>query len=72
MYLPSWFPGATWQRTADEGRKVVDWWLTAPVQYVKDKMVRYTEYGFFLAEENSRAGRRCDRALFSRGCTVPH
>lgn len=50
MYLPSWFPGATWQRTADEGRKVVDWWLTAPVQYVKDKMVRYTEYGFFLAE----------------------
>jgi len=38
MYLPSWFPGATWQRTADAGRKVVDWWLTAPVQYVKDKM----------------------------------
>ncbi|KAF8554439.1 cytochrome P450 [Imleria badia] len=38
MYLPSWFPGATWQRTADEGRKVINWWLTAPVQSVKDKM----------------------------------
>ncbi|KAF8440478.1 cytochrome P450 [Boletus edulis BED1] len=38
MYVPSWFPGATWQRTADKGRKVVNWWLTAPVQHVQDKM----------------------------------
>ncbi|KAF8439002.1 cytochrome P450 [Boletus edulis BED1] len=39
MYLPSWFPGATWQRTADVGRNVIDWWLTTPVQNVKDRMV---------------------------------
>ncbi|KAN0092914.1 Cytochrome P450 [Tylopilus felleus] len=38
MYLPSWFPGAPWLRTADKGRKVIDWWLSTPVESVQERM----------------------------------
>ncbi|KIJ65826.1 hypothetical protein HYDPIDRAFT_109879 [Hydnomerulius pinastri MD-312] len=35
LHVPTWFPGATLQRRAVIMRKLVDWWLTEPFEYVQ-------------------------------------
>ncbi|KAH7884301.1 cytochrome P450 [Phlebopus sp. FC_14] len=39
-YIPSWFPGATFQRTASSFRSTVSWWLDAPFEDALTKMSR--------------------------------
>ncbi|KIJ67131.1 hypothetical protein HYDPIDRAFT_128765 [Hydnomerulius pinastri MD-312] len=42
MHIPSWFPGASLHRTVSKMRKMVQWWLEGPFEYVQTKMTAGT------------------------------
>lgn len=40
-HVPAWFPGASSRKTADEVKRMTEWLIQNPLDWVKDKMVGY-------------------------------
>jgi len=40
-YVPAWFPGAGFQKIAEDGKKDLDESMYSPFEHVKGSMVRY-------------------------------
>lgn len=40
-HIPAWFPGASSRRTADEVKRLTEWLIESPLDWVKKQMVQY-------------------------------
>ncbi|KAF8552190.1 cytochrome P450 [Imleria badia] len=59
-YLPEWFPGASFKRSAMITRKSISEWVEAPFEYVKKSMAAGTAAPSMVSEALSRIQDRAD------------
>ena len=76
-HVPAWFPGASSRRTADEVKRMTEWLIQNPLDWVKDKMVSYvpridSDESLIVCETGERficsfSGVRCSWRTWRKG-----